>query len=217
MNKKIYSKMEIINAIEGINLIDIIEKGFVEYSKGNSVVPPVGELLLTDPPGDVHIKYGYIKGHDNYVIKIASGFPENNELGLSTSHGVMVMFDSRSGFLKCILHDEGYLTNVRTAVAGSICAKYLAPKKVTKIGIIGTGIQARLQLKYIKHTTKCLDVMVLGRDSKKINDYIEDMRKEGFNLEVANNSKQLCESCNLVVTTTSANAVSYTHLRAHET
>ena len=197
--------MEIINAIEAINLIDIIEKGFVEYSKGNSVVPPVGELLLTDPPGDVHIKYGYIKGHDNYVIKIASGFPENNELGLSTSHGVMVMFDSRSGFLKCILHDEGYLTNVRTAVAGSICAKYLAPNKVTKIGIIGTGIQARLQLKYIKYTTRCVDVMVMGRDSKKINDYIEDMRKEGFNLEVANNSKQLCESCNLVVTTTSAN------------
>ena len=186
-------------------MIDTIEKGFVEYSKGNSVVPPVGELLLTDPPGDVHIKYGYIKGHDNYVIKIASGFPENNELGLSTSHGVMVMFDSRSGFLKCILHDEGYLTNIRTAVAGSICAKYLAPKKVTKIGIIGTGIQARLQLKYIKYTTRCVDVMVLGRDSKKINDYIEDMRKEGFNLEVANNSKQLCESCNLVVTTTSAN------------
>ena len=51
--------MEIINAIEGINLIDIIETGFVEYSKGNSVVPPVGELLFTDPPGDVHIKYGY--------------------------------------------------------------------------------------------------------------------------------------------------------------
>ena len=205
MNKKIYSKKEIINAIEGIDLIDTIEKGFVEYSKGNSVVPPVGELLFTDPPGDVHIKYGYIKGHDNYVIKIASGFPENNELGLSTSHGVMVMFDSRSGFLKCILHDEGYLTNVRTAVAGSICAKYLAPNKVTKIGIIGTGIQARLQLKYIKYTTRCVDVMVMGRDSKKINDYIEDMRKEGFNLEVANNSKQLCESCNLIVTTTSAN------------
>ena len=205
MNKKIYSKKEIINAIKGIDLIDIIETGFVEYSKGNSVVPPVGELLFTDPPGDVHIKYGYIKGQDNYIVKIASGFPENNELGLSTSHGVMVIFDSRSGYLKCILHDEGYLTNVRPAVAGSMCAKHLAPKKVTKRGVIGTGIQARLQLKYIKYTTRCVDVMVLGRDSKKINDYIEDMRKEGFNLEVANNSKQLCESCNLVVTATSAN------------
>jgi len=205
MNSKFYTKDQIVNTLKNINLLESIEKGFVEYSKGNSVVPPVGELLFTDPPGDVHIKYGYIKGHDNYVIKIASGFPENNELGLSTSHGVMVMFDCRSGFLKCILHDEGYLTNVRTAVAGSICAKYLAPNKVIKIGIIGTGIQARLQLKYIKYTTRCVDVMVMGRDSKKINDYIEDMRKEGFNLEVANNSKQLCESCNLIVTTTSAN------------
>ena len=57
MNKKIYSKKEIINVIKGIDLIDTIETGFVEYSKGNSVVPPVGELLFTDPPGDVHIKY----------------------------------------------------------------------------------------------------------------------------------------------------------------
>ena len=205
MNKKFYSKKEIVNAIEGIDLIGIIETGFIEYSKGNSVVPPVGELLFTDPPGDVHIKYGYIKGYDNYVVKIASGFSENNKIGLSPSHGVMIMFDSRSGYLKCLLHDEGHLTNVRTAVAGSICAKYLAPEKVTKIGIIGTGIQARLQLQYLKYSTRCLDVMVLGRDGKKINDYINVMRKQGFNLEVAKDSKQLCESCNLVVTATSAN------------
>ena len=64
MNAKVYSKEEIINSLEGVDLIKPIEIGFVEYSKGNTVVPPVGELLFDDPPGDVHIKYGYIKGHD---------------------------------------------------------------------------------------------------------------------------------------------------------
>ena len=48
-----------------------------------------------------------------------------------------------------ILQDEGYLTDVRTAVAGAICAKYLAPKHVETIGIVGTGVQARMQLDYL--------------------------------------------------------------------
>jgi len=205
MNAKVYSKEEIINSLEGVDLIKPIEIGFVEYSKGNTVVPPVGELLFDDPPGDVHIKYGYIKGHDNYVIKIASGFPENYKLGLSSSHGVMVMFDSRSGYLKCLLHDEGYLTNVRTAVAGAICAKYLAPDIVKKIGIVGTGIQARLQLKYLSDVIDCREVVILGRDNKKINDYIDEMSEFGFNIKKVDNSTELCKLSNLIVTTTSAN------------
>ena len=56
----IYNKEEILLALKGLDLIKPIEKGFIEYSNGNSVVPPVGELIFNDPPGDVHIKYGYI-------------------------------------------------------------------------------------------------------------------------------------------------------------
>ena len=51
----------------------------------------------------------------------------------------MVMFDSKTGYLKCVLHDEGHLTNVRTAVAGAICAKYIAPTQIKGIGIIGAN------------------------------------------------------------------------------
>ena len=126
MKTKFYTKDQILKCLGKIDLIESIETGFVEYSRGNAIVPPVGELLFENPPGDVHIKYGYIKSHDNYVVKIASGFSKNENLGLSSSHGVMVMFDSKTGYLKCVLHDEGHLTNVRTAVAGAICAKYIA-------------------------------------------------------------------------------------------
>ena len=167
MNSKFYTKEQILKTLKNINLLESIEKGFVEYSRGNSVVPPVGELLFEEPPGDVHIKYGYIKNQDNYVVKIASGFSENYKAGLSSSHGVMVMFDKNTGYLKCVLHDEGYLTNVRTAVAGSICAKYIAPSNINTIGIIGTGIQARMQLEYLKMVTDCREVLVLEEIKKK--------------------------------------------------
>ena len=205
MNSKFYTKEQILKTLKNINLLESIEKGFVEYSRGNSVVPPVGELLFEEPPGDVHIKYGYIKNQDNYVVKIASGFSENYKAGLSSSHGVMVMFDKNTGYLKCVLHDEGYLTNVRTAVAGSICAKYIAPSNINTIGIIGTGIQARMQLEYLKMVTDCREVLVLGRNKEKISKYIEDMKSHSFNINVASNSKELCENSNLIITTTNAN------------
>ena len=205
MNSKFYTKEQILKTLKNINLLESIEKGFVEYSRGNSVVPPVGELLFEEPPGDVHIKYGYIKNQDNYVVKIASGFSENYKAGLSSSHGVMVMFDKNTGYLKCVLHDEGYLTNVRTAVAGSICAKYIAPSNINTIGIIGTGIQARMQLEYLKMVTNCRDALVLGRNKEKISKYIEDMKSHGFKINVASNSRELCKNSNLIITTTNAN------------
>ena len=41
MNSKFYTKEQILKSLENIDLLESIEKGFVEYSRGNSVVAPV--------------------------------------------------------------------------------------------------------------------------------------------------------------------------------
>lgn len=99
-------------------LIQIIEDGFVSYSEGNVIVPPVGHLPFTQPPGDLHIKYGYIKDDDFFVVKLASGFYENPKIGLSSSNGLMLVFSQKTGELLSLLLDEGHLTDIRTALAG---------------------------------------------------------------------------------------------------
>ena len=71
---KILNLDQIKAVLPAVDLMQEIEAGFVAYSEGRAVVPPVGELVMQDPPGDVHIKYGYLTGDDYYVIKIASGF-----------------------------------------------------------------------------------------------------------------------------------------------
>ncbi len=76
---KVYELDQIKDALAGLDMVTAMEEGFIEYSKGNVVVPPVGELIFDEPPGDVHIKYGYIKNDDVYVIKIASGFFKNTD------------------------------------------------------------------------------------------------------------------------------------------
>ncbi|MEQ8362427.1 MAG: hypothetical protein RH948_06120 [Cyclobacteriaceae bacterium] len=184
------------------DLIQIIEDGFVSYSKGDVVVPPVGHLPFVQPPGDLHIKYGFIKDDDYYVVKLASGFYNNPQIGLSSSNGLMLVFSQKTGELLSILLDEGHLTDIRTALAGAVVARYLAPKQINKIGIVGTGIQARLQLRFLKSVIDCREAIVWGRSEEKLNDYKQDSMLSDFKIDTTQNISELAKRCNYIVTTT---------------
>lgn len=47
---KILTAEQIRAVVPDIDLMSEIEAGFVAYSQGKAEVPPVGELLLQDPP-----------------------------------------------------------------------------------------------------------------------------------------------------------------------
>lgn len=195
---------QIKSALPSVDLMGEIESGFIAYSQGRAVVPPVGELVMQDPPGDVHIKYGYLMGDDYYVIKIASGFYDNPKLDLPSSNGLMLVFSQKSGALEAVLLDEGHLTDIRTAVAGAIAAKYLAPSRIGRIGIVGTGVQARLQLEYLAPVTACRDVLVWGRGEDQLAAYRRDMSTKGFQVSTTTDAGDIIASCSLIVTTTPA-------------
>jgi ornithine cyclodeaminase len=199
---KIITREQIEGVLPAINLLPAIEEGFVAYSRGQAVVPPVGELLLDK--GEVHIKYGYIKGEDYYVVKIASGFYGNPALGLPSGNGAMLLYRQETGELEGVLFDEGYLTDVRTAVAGAIAAKYLSPRNVECIGIVGTGTQARLQLQHLAAVTDCKDVLLWGRGEAQLGRYHEEISKKGYDIKTTVDANDVLAQCNLVVTTTPA-------------
>lgn len=191
---------QIKQILPSIDIIPQIEKGFQAYSEGRVVVPPIGEMILDK--GEVHIKYGFVKKDEYYVVKVASGFYDNPAVGLPSSNGLMLLYSQETGELVSILLDEGYLTNIRTAVAGAIVAKYMAPSKVNKIGIAGAGTQGRLQLSYLKDVVDCREVLVWGMNLEEVNAYKSDMEKEGYHIETTLDTSEILKQCNLVVTTT---------------
>ena len=71
-----YQLDQIQHALKDVDPIQSIEEGFIAYSLGKVVVPPVGELLFKDPPGDVHIKYGYIIMMITMSSKLRPGFTQ---------------------------------------------------------------------------------------------------------------------------------------------
>lgn len=198
----VISLPEILEAVRGIDPLPLIEEGFAAYSQGRAVVPPVGEMVFDHPPGDVHIKYGYIKGDDHYVIKIASGFYDNPKVGLPSGNGMMLLFSQKTGELECLLLDEGYLTNLRTAAAGAVAAEHLAPRKVRTVGILGAGIQGRMQLEWLRRVRHFEEALVWGLDEAELAAYRRDMEPRGFRVRTTLSAEEVAAAARLIVTCT---------------
>jgi ornithine cyclodeaminase len=205
---RVFELEQIKAVLGGLDLAKYIEEGFVAYSEGRVIVPPVGELIFEAPPGDAHIKYGYIRGDEYFAVKIASGFYENYRLNLPSGSGLMLLFSQQTGQPLCILLDEGYLTDVRTAVAGQIAAKYLAPTSVSCIGVLGAGVQARMQVEYLAAVTACRTLLVWGREAsrERLRAYAEQMRGLGYTVRTTHDTREVGQTCELIVTATPSKA-----------
>ena len=183
-------------------LIPIIEDAFKNLAQGKTTMPPILRLDIEKYHGETDVKAAYIEGLDSYAVKVASAFFNNPKLGLQSSTGLMILLDSQTGFIKSVLLDKGYLTDVRTAIAGAIAAKHLSNHDSTTAGIIGAGLQAKLQLEALTLVRKINTAYIWSRDSTKTNKFVEQIKDLNITLEVCSSAEEVLQKSEIVVTTT---------------
>ena len=155
--------------------ISVVEDGFTRLAAGEVNLPPVMSLDLREIRGEVHVKGAHIGGAPSLAIKVATGFYENPRIGLPSGSGMMLVFSARTGFPEALLFDNAYLTDLRTAAAGAIAAKYLAKKKLNTIGVVGAGVQGRLQVMALAKVRDFKKVLVYDLDRNRLAQYVEEM------------------------------------------
>jgi ornithine cyclodeaminase len=173
-----------------------VEDGFRRMQRGGVHLAEVSHLAFGDPPGDCHVKGGHITGDAVFVFKFATSFYRNPELGLSSSNGFMIVVSAQTGEQLAMLRDQGYLTDVRTALAGAISARAIVRPGSKVLGIVGTGIQARMQARMIARLLGLTDVLIHGRSMDKAKALAAEIGGRAVALP------ELCARADLVVTTT---------------
>jgi ornithine cyclodeaminase len=155
--------------------------------------------------GEVHVKGAYLAGAPIFAIKVASGFYRNLDRGLPVSSGLVLVFDARSGFPLALFHDNAYLTELRTAAAGALAVRHLAPETVEKMAVIGTGSQARYQLRAICGVRRPERVLAWSRDPEHRKQYAREMTEAlSIPVEPAESIENALDAASLVVTVTPA-------------
>jgi ornithine cyclodeaminase len=188
--------------------IQAMEQAFAAYATGKAQLPPVINLEVPEHRGEVHIKTGHLGGGPYYAVKIASGFYDNAALGLPSSSGMVLVFDSRTGAPAAFLLDNGFITDLRTAAAGALAAKYLARKQVNSVAVIGSGAQARYQTKLLPLVRSFGEVHVWGRNPAKAEACIEDLCRAGISgqpvFAAADSVEHAVRDAELVITVTAS-------------
>ncbi len=185
-----------------LDTVDVIENGFRALATGGVVMPPVLSMAIEDHHGEVDVKTAYVPGFDGFALKVSPGFFDNPRIGLPSLNGLMILLSAKTGLVQAVFLDNGYLTDIRTAAAGAVAARHLAPE-VETAGVIGTGVQARLQMQaahLVRPFKRCL---VWGRDPEKAAVCASDIAlATGAEVEVATELAPLVSQSQLVVTTT---------------
>ena len=199
---KILNKRQILEAFDADATTLLLKEGFIAYSKRQVQQPPVQHFLFEQASGDCCIKSAWLEGDEQFVLKVSSGFYRNPAQGLASNQGLMMAFSAQTGEPQALLLDEGWLTALRTALAGRIVAELCAPTEIPAIGIVGCGMQALLQLQQLKPLTACREVWVWGRNESALQAYRHSAEAEGFRVHTTQDAAELATHCRLIITTT---------------
>jgi len=184
-------------------VIEAIRQCFVEEEQKRIHLQPVLHIGSDDMPlkggGLVHIKTGHAHKGDHIIVKIAGGQFQGHG-----NSGAIIVLSQESGAMKAILHDEGYLTDLRTAAAGALSTQVFGPKHIRRIGVIGTGVQSRFQILFHGTVTGCRNLMIYGRSIQKAKVLAKEFCEVGWRAEVAGDIAELCRECDVVITVTAS-------------
>ncbi|KAA3668244.1 ornithine cyclodeaminase family protein [Pectobacterium carotovorum] len=179
-----------------------LRAGFQAFSANKIQMPPAQQFLFKDVQGDCCIKSAWMEGSDSFCVKVSSGFYQNPASGLPSNDGLNLLFSAITGQPLVLLDDHGWLTGMRTALAGRIAAELLLPEKIERIAIFGTGLQAELQLRQLCKLTNCRDVIIWGRSEKSLQHMKERLSDLNASIVLTKNEEEAARLSSIIVTAT---------------
>src|SRR5688500_9960407 len=179
-----------------------MREAFRADGEGRTHVPSVINLDIAAARGEFHVKTAHIEGVPHVAVKIASGFYDNPAKGLPSGSGLMAVFDAATGLPVALLLDNGFLTDVRTGAAGALAADYLARDTIRTVGVIGSGVQARHQVRCLRVVRSFDRILAWSPNRARLDAYCTEMSADGYEVVAAESIESVCAAADVLITAT---------------
>ena len=206
--KKIEVLFLSLSDILGMNLSfedteKVVHEALVEHGKKSVLMPP---KFGVHPGLGSHCNAmpAFIPKLRALGIKWVSGFPGNREKDLPYITGTLIMNDDVTGVPLAIM-EASWITAMRTATVTGLAVRHFAREGTKILGIVGTGVQGRFNLKAILHAVPGLqEVRAFDIDQSVLTDYVRTMKESVPTKIVAvNSAKDALSEADIMVTATS--------------
>lgn len=176
-------------------LINEIERAFILFSEGATVTPP--RTIMWVEGNWWGIMQSYVPGY-GVGVKVVNVIPQNIGRGLPTIQAIVNLFDPVTGTPMAVM-DGGVLTALRTGAASAVSAKYMAPEVKGPIAIIGTGYQARYQLRFVSSVYRTDEVLIYDIREEAAESFKKFAEDLGFKVVKCRSASEAVERANLVI------------------
>jgi ornithine cyclodeaminase/alanine dehydrogenase-like protein (mu-crystallin family) len=175
--------------------LECVEASFVAQGNGRAENRSRERILLP------HVSLHYMAG----------ALPESQHVGMkiytvtrNDFRFLVLLFDAVSGRLLSLMQAD-HLGRIRTGAASGIATKYLARPDASRVGLMGTGRQARTQLQAIARVRKLTAVKAFGRDANRLQGFCREMSEDlGVPVEPASSAEEATRFGEIVSTATTA-------------
>ncbi len=192
--------------VEGLGItmdevISFVEEAFREKGRGEVEMPPKPGI---HPREDafIHAMPAFIPKMGAAGVKWVSGYPENFRYNLPYITGLLILNSPKTGAPLSIM-DCTWITEVRTAAATAVAAKYLAREDSRVVAIIGCGIQGRSNLLALGAVLDIKQVKAYDINEDALANYAQEMG-DWLNLEIrpADTPREAVMGADIIVTAT---------------
>ncbi len=186
-------------------ILDAVELAFRDKGLGLVEMPPKVYVFFREYNGDFRVMPCYMKGLGAAGVKVVNVHPNNLGKGMRSVMALIELIDPETGFPLAVM-DGTMITAWRTGAAGGIAAKYLARKDSRVLGIIGAGVQGRMQTLFTLHTMPSIEEIVvwdLRREAAE--NYRKDVKNTiDVNVRIASSPREVVEASDILATCTPA-------------
>ncbi len=198
---KIVGPGQIRRAVDFPQAIAAMREAVMAQSRGDLDTPMPMHLDLTaGGGGEVHIKSAYRKGGRHFALKVAGSYAKR-------PYGSIVLVSVETGETVAFFDDGGHLTDLRTAAVSAMVAKELG-RRDPVLGILGTGVQARLQAELHAAVLPLAEVHVWGRNPDRAAACAREIgvRLPGVRVVASASPADVAAAARLIVTATASRA-----------
>ncbi len=192
---------EIRRSVSRSGAIAAMREAVLAQSRGECDTPmPMHLDLSSGGGGEVHVKSGYRKGGRHFALKVAGTYVQR-------PYGSIVLVSVDTGETAVYFDDGGYLTDLRTAAVSAMAAGELG-RADGILGILGTGVQARLQAELHAEVLRLSDVCIWGRSPERMAACAREIGVllPGVRVIAAGSPAEVAATAKLIVTATASRA-----------
>ncbi len=115
----------------------------------------------------------------------------------------VLLYDSSGALVAVIQADR--LEQIRTGAATAVATKYMSRQNASKLGIIGTGKQARMQIQAVSAVRRLRSITAYSRNSENCRKFCEEMTEAtGIDVLPAETPESAVKDMDMIVTATDA-------------